>query len=177
MDKPILASIEKIPSLILAKSQKEVNQISKYFKNTKPINSSNQTKKSYAQASKQNCNTSKVIKIKDIFPALSAQKINQIHKIINSSTKSKSCIYITTKGPSRKQIIIPMSGDNIAKFMKSSSLHITNINLSLRNSKSEIFVDFIHLDLTSITVVTNKITVQSDLYIIENYRHTLFPLQ
>ncbi|KAL9714157.1 hypothetical protein Ac2012v2_8354 [Leucoagaricus gongylophorus] len=84
VDKPIPASIKKIPPLIPAKSQKEVNQISKYFKNTKSVNRSNQPKKSYAQASKQTSNTSEVIKIKDIFPALSAQKIDQIHKIVNS---------------------------------------------------------------------------------------------
>ena len=76
---------------------------------------------------------------------------------------------MTTKGPSRKQIIIPMSSDNIAKFMKSSSLHVANINWSLRNLKSEIFVDFICSDSTSVTVVTKKVTVQSNLYIIENY--------
>ena len=112
---------------------------------------------------------SKVIKIKDTFPALSAQKINQIHKIINSNTNPKPRIQMTTKGSSRKQIIIPMSSDNINKFMKNSLLHITNINQSLRNSKSEVLVDFICLDLTSITVVTNKVVVQSDLYVIENY--------
>ena len=76
---------------------------------------------------------------------------------------------MTTKGPSRKQIIIPMSSDNMNKFMKNSSLHIANINQSLRNSKSEVLVDFIHSDLTSVTVVTNKVTVQSNLYIITNY--------
>ena len=60
-----------------------------------------------------------------------------------------------------------MGSDNIAKFMKNSSLHVSNINQSLRNLKSEVLVDFIHLDLTGITVVTNKIAVQSDLCIIK----------
>jgi len=41
VDKPIPASIEKIPPPIPAKLQKEVNQISKYFKNTKPVNGYN----------------------------------------------------------------------------------------------------------------------------------------
>jgi len=83
-DKTILVSIEKIPPPILAKLQKEVNQISKYFKNIKPINGSNPpnklyvqaSKQSYAQASKQMNNTTKVIKIKNTFPTLNAQKIN-----------------------------------------------------------------------------------------------------
>ena len=33
----------------------------------------------------------------------------------------------------------------------------------------EILVDFIHTDTNNITVVTNKITVQSDLHVIKNY--------
>ena len=104
-----------------------------------------------------------------MFPALHTQKIDQIQKIINGAPKPKPCIQMTTKGSSRKQIIIPISSDNIKKFMKNSSLHITYINYSLQNAKSEVLVDFIHADNSNITVVTNKVTVQSDLYIIENY--------
>jgi len=177
MAKPIPACIEKILSLIPAKSQKEVNQISKYLRNTKPINGPNMVNKLYAQASKQSDvqiskwvnNTTEVIKIKDIFSTLNAQKIDQIHKIINSSLKPKQHIQMTTKGLSRKQVIILMSIDNINSFMKSSSLHVTNINWSLRNTKSEVLVNFIQSDTSSVTVIMNKVTVQSDLHIIENY--------
>ena len=119
------------------------------------------------QASKQDINTSNVIKIKENFPVLDAKKINQIYNIVNGNPKAKPCIQITTKGLCRKQITIPMGSDNIVKFMKNSSLHVSNINQSLRNLKSEVLVDFIHLDLTGITVVTNKIAVQSDLCIIK----------
>ena len=133
MNKSIPANIEKIPPSTLAKSQKEVNQISKYFKNIKPINRSNPSNKSYIQASKQSYaqvskqtnNTTEVIKIKDTFPALNAQKI---HKIVNSSSKPKPHIQMTTKGLLRKQVIILISNDNINKFMKDSSLHVANIN-------------------------------------------------
>ena len=76
---------------------------------------------------------------------------------------------MTTKGPLRKQVIILMSNDNINKFMKESSLHVTNINQSLRNAKSELLANFIYLDISSVIVVTNKVMVQSDLYIIKNY--------
>ena len=110
-----------------------------------------------------------IIKIKETFPALNAQKVDQIHKIVNSTLKSKPRIQMTTKGPSRKQIIILMSNDNILKFMKGSLFHIANINQALKNAKLEILVDFICSDMASITVVTNKIAIQSDLYIIENY--------
>ena len=42
-------------------------------------------------------------------------------------------------------------------------------NINLRNLKSEVLVNFIHSDLTGTMMVINKVAVQSDLYIIENY--------
>ena len=62
-----------------------------------------------------------------------------------------------------------MSSDNISKFMKNSSLYVASINQSLRNAKLEVIIDFIWSDASSVTVITNKVTVQSNLYIIENY--------
>jgi len=53
--------------------------------------------------------------------------------------------------------------------MKNSLLHVASINRSLRNAKLEVLVDFIRSDASSVTVITNKVAVQSDLYIIENY--------
>ena len=52
-----------------------------------------------------------------------------------------------------------MSNDNILKFIKESLFHIANINQVLKNAKSEILVDFIHWDMASITVVTNKVMI------------------
>ena len=101
--------------------------------------------------------------------ALNTQKIDQIQKIINGAPKPKPCIQMTTKDPFWKQVIILMSSNNIKKFIENSLLHIANINRSLQNAKSEVLVDFICADNSNITVVTNKITVQSDLYIIKNY--------
>ena len=75
---------------------------------------------------------------------------------------------MTTKGPSRKHIIIiPMSNDNNSKFMKNSFVHVANINRALKNVKSEVLVNFIHSDSLGIMVVTNKISLQLDLQIIE----------
>ena len=62
-----------------------------------------------------------------------------------------------------------MSSGNITKFMKNSSLHVTNINRSLRNVKSEVLADFIQSDFLGIMVVTNKVVLQLDLQIIEYY--------
>jgi len=152
------ASIEKILPPIPAKSQKEINVISKYFKNkqmeiTNPGNS-----KLYAQASKQSTSTSDVIKIKNMFPSIGTKKIDQINEIIKGSPKPKHQINITTKGPSYKQVIFLMSSDNRDKLMKNSAIHIANLNRNLNNMKSEVSVDVIHPDLAGITIVTNEIS-------------------
>ena len=76
---------------------------------------------------------------------------------------------MTTKGLSRKQVIVLINGDNILKLMKESSLYISNINKALRNIKSNILVDFICSDPLDIIIVTCKVTSLSDLQVIENY--------
>ena len=76
---------------------------------------------------------------------------------------------MTTKGPSRKQVIIPMGNNNIVKFIKNSLIHITNLNRNLQNAKSEVLVNFICSDPLGITVVTNKVLLSLDLLIIKNY--------
>ena len=62
-----------------------------------------------------------------------------------------------------------MNGDNILKFMKKSSLHVSNINRALRNIKSNVLVNFIHSDCLGITIVTYKVALLSNLQVIENY--------
>ena len=137
------------------------------------VESSNQSSnpssgKSYAQASKPAANASKILKIKEMFPSLNAQKIDQVNNIVNEQTKTKPRIKMTTKGPSRKHITIPMSSDNISSFMKNSSLYVANINRSLQNAKTNVLVDYIHSDNTGISVIVNKVAQQSDMSIIDN---------
>ena len=110
-----------------------------------------------------------VIKIKEIFLTIGINKIKQINNIVKSNTKAKPHIQMTMKEPSRKHIIIPMSSKNNMKFMKNSFIHVSNMNRSLRNAKSEVFTDFIQSDPLGIIVVTNKVSLQSDLQIIEQY--------
>ena len=76
---------------------------------------------------------------------------------------------MTTKGPSRKHIIIPMSAENASTFMKNSSINMANINRQLRNAKTDILVDYIRSDSNGIIIVTNKVAQQSDLAIIDQY--------
>ena len=162
-------SIKKLSSPIPAKLPKEINQISKFFKNLKQALVNKTSGKLYAQASKPSNYTEDIIRIKETFSSLSASKIDQVQKIIKSRPKSKPYIQITTKSLSRKQIIVPMNGDNIMKFMKESNHYILNINKALRNIKSDVLVDFICSNLLSIIVVMCKVTSLSDLQVIKNY--------
>jgi len=74
-----------------------------------------------------------------------------------------------TKGPLRKQIIVSISSDNKVKFIVSSSKYITNFNRALKNTKSEVIIDFAHIDQNSIVIVTNKITSSLNFQTIEKY--------
>jgi len=148
--KPTSVSIDKVslPLPLPAKTAKEVNVISKYFQNKKPSNGNKskeipKTTKSYAQVSKSLANTAEVLKIKKAFPDLNANKIDQVSNIVKETVKLKPRIQMTTKGPSRKQIIIPMSKENVDSFIKNSSLHVANINRQSHNAKSEILIDYI----------------------------------
>jgi len=76
---------------------------------------------------------------------------------------------MTTKGPSRKQVIILINRENIIKFIKESSLYISNINRILKNVKLDVLVDFIHSNQLDIMVVTSKVVFLSDLQLIKNY--------
>ena len=127
------------------------------------------TNRLYAQASKQGTSTLDVIKINNMFPSIKAKKIDQINEIVKGSPKAKRQINMTTKRPLHKQVIIPMSNNNIVKFMKNSSMHIANINRNLRSTKSEVSVNFIQAELVGITIVTNKVSQASGLTTIENY--------
>jgi len=167
--------ISLVSSLILAKTPKEVNEISKYFKK----NPSPHQKKSYANATslstQQGSPISKnivkeTLKIKEMFLNLSNNKIKQVQKVINRpNNKSKLRISMTTKGSSCKQVIIPMSNNIVKKFINESNSHITNINHALKAIKSSTIADFIHVDSKEIVITTNNVALGSDFQEIEKY--------
>ena len=98
--------------------------------------------KSYAQASKTGSNMESILKIKEAFPTLKAKSIDNIQRMIKGDGRPKPCINMTTKGPSRKQVIVLMNKENKKNFMKESSAHVTNMNRVLKNIKLEVMVDF-----------------------------------
>ena len=167
--------VSSLPPPIPAKSQKEVNEISKYFKkNTKASPS-----KSYVQASSSTKSTSSIplsdvtrdaLKIKEMFPNLPNSKIDLVQKVINGpSTKPKLRNNMTTKGLSCKQIIVPMSVELSKKFIKDSSMHVININHALKGINSKTIIDFIRVEDKGIVITTNNISSNSDLQEIEKY--------
>ena len=162
---PVTINKVPLPPSLPAKSKKEINTISKYFNPKKSMVDNS----AYAQALKTLASTLEVLKIKETFLSLNAQKIDQVNNIVNGPTNPKPRIRMTTKGPSRKQVIIPMGGNNVISFMKNSSLHMANLNRTLRNSKSEVLVNYIQPENSGISVITNKVALQSNLSIIDNY--------
>jgi len=64
---------------------------------------------------------------------------------------------MTTKGPFRKQVIVLMSKFNINNILVLANKHVTNINRTLKNIKSNVTVNFIYLDNSGITIVSNLI--------------------
>ena len=82
------------------------------------------------------------------------------------STK-KPKINIIIKGPSRKQIIIPMTDLNAEFIINSANQKIININRCLKEIKSDISANFTQRVNNGITIITNKPTAVSDLKVIE----------
>jgi len=93
----IPVTIDKVPPPppLPVKSKREVNIISKYFQNKKPLARTkklirnNNPAKSYTQTTKLSTNTLEVLKIKEAFLALNAKKINQVNSIVKGNPKPK----------------------------------------------------------------------------------------
>jgi len=78
-------------------------------------------------------------------------------------------VQFTTKGPFRKQAIIPVPNDLMENIMSDASTHIFQINALLKNVKSSMRSEFIRPCSGRITIITNNIPNPSDLSIIEKY--------
>ena len=72
-----------------------------------------------------------------------SKKIENIHNMINDFGKVKPRINMTTKGSSRRQIIVFVSNNNSLKFIWLFSLYIANLNRALKNIKSDIMANFV----------------------------------
>jgi len=126
------------------------------------------TTKSHAQALVQ---AADILKLKDAFLALPNKKIMEIHNISLNVTQSKGIkkISTTTKGPSRKQAIVPLLGQHVKSIMNNAGLYVSSINGLLKSVKSTLRAEFIRPMTESIAITTNNVPALSDLSIMEKY--------
>jgi len=115
---------------------------SKFFKKNQTLTKNPQSNRpSYTQALN---NIKDIVKIKDIFPKLSADKISEIYQVIsNLNQKNKPRLNMIIKGLLRKQIIVSIGSNNSKKVMIKANAYVSNINKILKGMKSKIFINFI----------------------------------
>ena len=108
--------------------------------------------------------------MKEAFLSLSADEVDKILKVKNGSKdKKKPKLNMTTRGPSRKEVIILMTKPNTELITKSVHKIITNINEHLKNSNSDVIADFICLSSNGVIITTNQPTNESELSRIKNF--------
>ena len=81
----------------------------------------------------------------------------------------KPKINMTIRKQSRREIIIPIAKTNTELIINSAHIYISNVNKCLKNSKSNIFADFIQFNINGIIITTNKPANNLDLSMIEKY--------
>ena len=81
----------------------------------------------------------------------------------------KPKINMTTRGLSRKEVIISIAKSNAELIINLAHTHISNINKCLTNSKSDIVADFIQITNNGIIITTNKPANMLDLSTIEKF--------
>ena len=129
-------------------------------------------KKSYVQTSKANIllNVEDVLYIKEAFPSLLANKVGKIIRVKNNSEgMKKPRINMTTREPFRKRVIVLIDKSNAELIVNSAHIHIANINKCLKNTKSDIIVDFICCTDNGAIITINKSVNTFNLSIIKKY--------
>ena len=157
------SGVPPLPSSLVNKPKNVVNNKTLVQANVKKL---------YTQASKANISpkVENILHIKDAFPELSVNDVGRIIKVTNGNERQKKPrINMTTKGPSRKQIITPIAKSNTELIINLASSNITNINKCLKNAKSDIIANFICLTNDGVIITTNKPANMSDLSTIKKY--------
>jgi len=154
------AHITKVP-----RPSKEILEKSKAHQ--QKISTKGKSPLSYAQIAS---NVTNALKIKEAFPALPNKKVLEMHKAaFGQHTNRAKKVQFTTKGPSRKQAIIPVHNDLAESIMGDASTHIFQTNALLKNVKSSMCSEFICPCSGGIAIITNDVPNPSDLSIIEKY--------
>jgi len=88
---------------------------------------------------------------------------------METSANRSRRIQITTKGPLRKQAIVPITKKYADLIMDKANVYVSFINGLLRNTKSNIRLEFIRLCPGGISIMTNNVPAPNDLNIIKKY--------
>lgn len=161
--------IRRVPPPIPPRPTKEQLEKSKNRQAGRIAKDTNRTNptKSFAQVTALAAN---ILKIKEAFPALPDKKIIEIHNAaLNKPTIKGRKIQVTTKGPSRKQAIVPLPDKHTDRIMEDAGAHVHLINNLLKNIKSNLCTEYIRLCTGGISIATNSVPVASDLNTIERY--------
>jgi len=94
-------------------------------------------------------------------------KIIEVSNILNKLSIVKPKTKITTKRPSRKQVIIPINLNNFNIIGSNVSFHINNINRHLKDANSNNSADFICIDKVGIIITTKFTTSEQNMKTIE----------
>jgi len=100
----------------------------------------------------------------------------EIHSTAFEPTVPKpyfSKMNMTTKGLSRKHVIVLISEDNSNTLFQSADMHINIMNRQLLNAKSGISINCICPSWNGITLTTNKVARASDFIVMEKYLKNL----
>jgi len=94
-----------------------------------------------------------------------------MHEISNPSSKpsAKPKLYMTTKGLSRKHILVPLNDPDKDMIFSRVNEHIALINSLLKSHKSRVSVDCFRASWNGVTITTNSVAASSDLSLIEQY--------
>ena len=92
-------------SIPLRLSKKKLSKSKYHRKNQKKSQNQSNKKKECSYTQVSSGSVKEILKLKNNFPNLLSKKIEDIHRIINDTDKTKPYINMTTKGPSYRQII------------------------------------------------------------------------
>ena len=99
-----------------------------------------------------------------------ADEVGKMLKAKNSGVDNKKPkINMTTRELLRKEVIIPMAKSNTELIVNSAHTHISNVNKCLKNSKSDIVVDFIQITNNRIIITMNKLANMLNLSTIKKF--------
>ena len=76
---------------------------------------------------------------------------------------------MTTKGLSKKQMIISININNTEAIISQANKYISKINRLLKDVKFDVLADFICFDNKGVVITTNKVAAISDLNIVKKY--------